>query len=266
MAIYQNQIFAGGQFSLAPVKNIHDFTRFDGVDFQSTDPQFSVSGPCFIQKLIVYKGELYVGGYFQKAGGYTGDFIMKYDGNQFTEVSGGTDGRVMDMVVYGDNLYVVGNFLNVNNGAIPSKYIARWDGSQWYSMNTDTISPSWAWVRTVAILNDTLYLGGNFKAIQSDQLMKGVARYKYAVSSIDETELTTGNIKVCPNPASNKFTISASQNNNYAFEIYNSLGKIIFSNTFKQTTEINTSSWQSGIYFIRVTDGKNIWNEKIIKQ
>ncbi|MFI5204644.1 MAG: S8 family serine peptidase, partial [Flavobacteriales bacterium] len=74
------------------------------------------------------------------------------------------------------------------------------------------------------------------------------------------------NFVIYPNPASGNFTISSSGNDNYSYEVFNSLGEIIRTGSFKQTTILEAANWQAGFYFISVSDGKNSWNQKLVKQ
>jgi hypothetical protein len=127
-------------------------------------------------------------------------------------------------------------------------------------------------VQAVGFLNDTLYLGCSDTV--DGVFVNNLARWIggsfidtcSAPMSVSEINYENLLVKIYPNPSENNFTISLSENSNYSFEIYNSIGKIFSQGFFRNQTEINSSSWQSGMYFIRVTDRENTWNEKIIKQ
>lgn len=65
-------------------------------------------------------------------------------------------------------------------------------------------------------------------------------------------------ISVFPNPANQTVTISSSVSNVLPFEVLNIIGGNILSGELDQKTEINTSTFSQGIYFIKV-------NNKVLK-
>jgi len=77
--------------------------------------------------------KLYVGGELTAAGGMPVGNIAAWDGQNWSDVGGGTDGRVMCMAVFDDGsgpeLFVGGYFTNA--GDSPSAGVARWNGHQW---------------------------------------------------------------------------------------------------------------------------------------
>lgn len=75
------------------------------------------------------------------------------------------------------------------------------------------------------------------------------------------------NISIFPNPAFDKITVSSIEKA-IAIEIYNMLGEKVYTNNklLQQTTnEIDLSSFQKGIYFVKVKIGTTFHIEKIIK-
>lgn len=62
-------------------------------------------------------------------------------------------------------------------------------------------------------------------------------------------------LHIWPNPANNYFVIHAKYNQNIGIEIYNSTGFCMFTNGFQSNTSkhtIDCSTWQTGLYFIRL--------------
>jgi hypothetical protein len=222
----------------------------------------------------VYNNELYVAGLFMSAWGNIDNSIIRYDGVNWKPVGGGFTSSqtswtsVYNLRVIDNELYAVGYFDYA--GGIPAQNLAKWNGLEWCGFTT----MSQGALFDVAKLNNDLYVGGSFLEIGGDSI-RGIAKYIgigadtcgfINVGLVNDAFLTDNIVLIYPNPANNKFTISLSENSNYSFEIYNSIGKIFSQGFFRNQTEINSLGWQSGMYFIRVTDGKNIWNEKIIKQ
>jgi len=79
-------------------------------------------------------------------------------------------------------------------------------------------------------------------------------------------ELPSG-LNIYPNPVSNKLKIVRSANDNAQIEIYNTTGIKIETLEMKgKEIEINFADKQSGIYFLRLIEDKNVSTIRLIKQ
>ena len=83
--------------------------------------------------------------------------------------------------------------------------------------------------------------------------------------SIDEFEVA--DVKLFPNPASNEVTLSWNKGENVSVKIFDNLGKLVhytsdvsLQNNFK----INTSSFTSGMYFVRINSNVGVVTKKLI--
>jgi len=83
-------------------------------------------------------------------------------------------------------------------------------------------------------------------------------------TGIQETTLNYFGAKLSPNPAGNKFTLSYNSKyaSNLSVEIYNMLGQKnmdvqVQSAPGENQSVINTSELKSGVYFLKLNDGKN---------
>ena len=74
---------------------------------------------------------------------------------------------------------------------------------------------------------------------------------------IEENDNMT--ISVYPNPAHDKLFVNAA--NIQSVELYNISGQLMISST---ENEINVSELESGIYFVRVNSGANVFTERVI--
>ncbi len=75
------------------------------------------------------------------------------------------------------------------------------------------------------------------------------------------------NFKAYPNPATDNIYIELENNAAQAnYEIINAMGKQVCNGIIIGKTQVETSSWAKGIYFLKVTSGKTIACQKIIKQ
>ncbi|MEI7597410.1 MAG: choice-of-anchor J domain-containing protein [Bacteroidota bacterium] len=86
--------------------------------------------------------------------------------------------------------------------------------------------------------------------------------------SITETtevnELKQTDISIFPNPANDEVNISANENINN-ISIINALGQIVYSAEVGKTTiKVNTSSFEKGIYFVKIQTENSSINQKVI--
>lgn len=72
-------------------------------------------------------------------------------------------------------------------------------------------------------------------------------------------------ITIYPNPAYNKIYIVLQDKENCGIEIYNGIGETMFKGLIKTEKELDISSYQAGIYFIKVSNEYGNRIEKIIK-
>jgi len=83
---------------------------------------------------------------------------------------------------------------------------------------------------------------------------------------IENNEVENG-IKIYPNPTNGIFEIDFKNSiDKSEIEIFNSLGQSVFKNTFFNQTEINISTFVSGIYFVKIQNGQNVITKKIVKE
>ncbi len=85
------------------------------------------------------------------------------------------------------------------------------------------------------------------------------------ILGINETT-TEMHFHIYPNPSNGKFNIINPKNNKTSsIEIFNLLGELIFTlNNVKQQSEIDLSSYQKGIYFVKIYGEGKFKTEKII--
>lgn len=113
--------------------------------------------------VIEYKKELYIGGSF--TGGIR---KLNKETEKFDIVGGGISAfsQVLNMVVFGDLLIIVGNFSNAGGVADTAK-VAAWDGTNWLTMYSPPLLPDWVFVSGAVtdchVFEGELYVCGPYR-------------------------------------------------------------------------------------------------------
>ncbi|MFZ7114354.1 MAG: T9SS type A sorting domain-containing protein [Bacteroidota bacterium] len=223
----------------------------------------------WVNCMTVYQNELYVAGLFFKSEGNAGNSIMRWDGFSWSDVGNGVGGiaypQIRAMSVINDNLYVIGNFITAGNLYSPG--IARWDGNDWCSIESNFNGGA----NAIEFYHDSVIVGGYFDPINTNAV-NNIA--KKSVSSIEDTclfhigvnEFELNEILIFPTIFSNKLTIISSQFQIKKVEIFNSLGRLVFSlelNSFN--AEFLIPELKSGVYFAAVSTENSKIVRKILK-
>lgn len=96
-----------------------------------------VGAGVLVQRVMQWRGDLYVCGRFRKAGAEQVNFVARWDGQHFHPLGSGMNDWVYDLVAFDEdgpgplteNLFALGQFTTA--GGVPAKTIARWDGERW---------------------------------------------------------------------------------------------------------------------------------------
>ena len=114
-----------------------------------------------VNAVVLYKGDLYVGGSFLNASGNpAADHLVYWDGSLWQPVGGGLTSDVNTLLVVGDNLYVGGFFYNAG-GLANADGIAVWNGASWSALGTGTSGR----VNALVAYGGEVYAGGEFTAM-----------------------------------------------------------------------------------------------------
>ncbi len=94
--------------------------------------------------------------------------------------------------------------------------------------------------------------------------------YSKVLSVVSSKDLT---VKVYPNPIHNELTIDInSESRKQQIDVFDVLGRTVFTQNTEggvsnaNLLKINTLDWQKGIYFLKITDGKTVFQQKVVKQ
>jgi len=124
-----------------------------------------ITGDYGILTEATYNGELYVGGWFYRAGNVTANNIARWSGWNWDSVGSGLTGginNVETMCVYNGKLYVGGGFYAADK--LAANNIAVWDGSHWDTLGRGIreCGGGFGWADAMAVYNGKLYVAGAF--------------------------------------------------------------------------------------------------------
>jgi len=105
------------------------------------------------------RSALYVGGLFVTAGSQAINHIARWDGNSWSSLGAGTNGKIFALTVYNGKLIAGGDFTQA--GGVTANNIASWNGAQWSPLGAGTsgITPA---VWSLQVFNSVLIAGGGF--------------------------------------------------------------------------------------------------------
>jgi len=137
----------------------------DGSSGGSWDPQFGMNGLNFgadVRAIAVAGDEIYVGGRFLTANGHIANNIAMWNGRTWDTLGEGVDDAVYTIAVSGPNVYVGGAFRTA--GGIEASRIAVWNRTTrtWSRLGEGIGGHRLAYVATMALDGDDLYVGGRF--------------------------------------------------------------------------------------------------------
>jgi hypothetical protein len=172
LIFYGPYLYAGGVFTNLSL-GITNIARWDG-SVWSAVPGGSANQQ--VEDFATDGTNLFVGGYFTHIGGIAATGIVSFDGSNWSPLGGGVHGfqgvagEVNRMVWSSNQLYVAGGFERAGN--VGAYNVARWDGSNWWSLGNQTSKgmPPSVVNRIYSLLSVTgpsflpngLYAGGGF--------------------------------------------------------------------------------------------------------
>ena len=248
---YKNEIVAGGNIDTTGVSEI---LSWDGSKWNYFNGGVPGVGLEWINEMVVFQGDLYVGGVFRKSSGAVADHIMKWDGTSWSELGKGLVGESVEtMVVYDDQLWVGGYFSNAGDFGV--KHLAIWDGTKWCRPYGEFSGPVFA----MEVFRDTLYVGGAFNNLEGDPLKSKIVRYdpskeincdpSVGVVNHNPDEVEIG---LFPNPSNDVIYIINSGKKKFSnYKIYDAYGNQVMTGIFEDE-RIFIECLQNGFYVLNL--------------
>ena len=210
-----------------------------------------------VNSVAINGTDVYVGGEFVDLSNngvinLAADYIAKWDGANWSNLggvpfglNGSLNGAVNSIAVSGNNIYVGGNFTDVNNtGSIltAADYIAKWNGTNWSALGSTAALN--APVNALAVKSNFVYVGGNFLNAAGINAADYVAKF----DTIFNGWSALGNNGLPANGSLNSTVYALVLQGNYlyaggAFTNVNSNGLLLPQADYIARWDLNNSEW-----------------------
>lgn len=166
MAVYNGELYVGGNFTTAGGQSVSNIAKWNGTSWSPVGT--GVSG--IVYCMIVHNNSLVIGGIINNAGGISVANIAKWNGTAWLSHSSGFTGAppfgglVYSLGIHNNELYAGGNFTTA--GGVSASGIARFNGSAWSALGQGlsiaTNPPNPLFVYAMASTSTGLVIGGTF--------------------------------------------------------------------------------------------------------
>jgi hypothetical protein len=185
------ELYIGGNFTnVGGVATADRIARWNGTAWAGLGSNGSGDGAIgngYVEAIAIHGSDVYVGGGFTNVAGMaTADNVARFDGSWHALGSDGAGNgaigyEVMSLLANGSDLYVGGGYINAA-GIAQADYLAKWNGTGWFALGSSANGlegalPSSSQVLDMAVLNDTLYVGGAFTNVAGISGASYVAAY-----------------------------------------------------------------------------------------
>lgn len=271
--IYKNKLVVSGGFYNYPSFDYFRLAQFDGTSWQKMGAGIT-GNISAVQTVAIYNDTLYIGGAFPKGNGNAGNYLVKWDGNQFYDANFSPYfcgyGAIWSLVPHRGKLYAFGNFRCAAGQTAFG--VAYYQNGVW-TVPQDSIGNNS--IIAAVEYKDNIYIGGGFQSINGDTTIQKFAKllcpdFDAATGCLSGLkELTASKIvKVFPNPTSNKLVVST--NNQVTLlnaSIVNTLGQTVsILGALNDKQELDLSEMARGVYYLKFELNQNQYYLKVLKE
>ena len=168
LQFYGSYLYAGGTFTNSSL-HFTNIARWDGSAWSAVPVGGANQG---VYDMTTDGTNLYVGGIFTQIGGIPGTNIVSFNGTTWKQLGGGLHyfqnglGQANKLFWYSNQLFVAGGFDRAGD-TVGAAYVARWDGTNWWSLGGDTskgMSPAINFVQTLRLVPASGSIAGGLYA------------------------------------------------------------------------------------------------------
>jgi len=206
IAVNGTNVYVGGSFTdvnnHGTVLTAADYiAKWDGTNWSALGNNGSgdgaiphMLGNCQVNSIVVNGNDVFIGGLFTEINNHghvlsEAKYVARWDGTNWSALGNGGAGQgsigccsVSSIATDGSNLYVGGNFSNVNNygtSLTAADGIAMWDGANWSALGSDGAGDGslGCWVDDIAVSGNDLFVAGCFKDVNNHGVTLTAADY-----------------------------------------------------------------------------------------
>lgn len=237
-----NLVIGCNSEDLAGMTGIDYIMSYDGTDYVSMGSLGAV-GAVF-DFSIDANNDLWCAGEFPQTR------LKKYNSSLQTWVSAGStlNSDIWDMAWFNNELYVVGNFTNVD-GNDDADYIVKLNATQdgWDFVASGMTGT----LREIVVFNNQIVVGGSFTNAGGIGECDNIAILGTGSANVDELQTTTFN--VYPNPNTGMITISGIDVTSEV-SIYSSDMQLVYNEEISNNQTIDFSKLDAGVYFVKINN------------
>ena len=268
--VYNDKLYVGGTFDSAGSIACKNIAAWDGSEWHDVGGGLYYVGPTLakVSAFAFYKGNMIVGGKFNKAGPVTLQNMAQWNGSSWSGVNQTFNKEVKALGVYKGQLYAGGYF--EFNGSSNNR-IARWNGTSWSSVgggltDADGVSSFTVW-------NGSLIVGGRFTELEDSIHVSNLASWtegsspgRQIIPLDDDDYIVTPDILSGPSVI---HLMGASTMRKA--ELLDENGRIFTSAEFSghnlnELMNLNPKGWSSGIYTLKIYAEDGVVYKKLLIQ
>lgn len=157
--VNNDYLYASGLFTEAGSLDCNCIARWDGQNWDSLAGG-GLGCPGFrVFKMTIFQDRLFAYGSLHNSAELE---LSSWDGSSWIKITT-SDGSIEELFIYGDTLYITGQFETING--INSPRIIKYDGANFHPVDPDI--PFDHSIASVEIYQDELYVGGSFSSEDS---------------------------------------------------------------------------------------------------
>ncbi len=253
---YKDQYWFGGNFNVG--SDINEVMYLDGMTWKS--PGNGILGfSTWINKLVPYKGLLYVGGQFEASAGNADDYLMTWDGSNWQPTFPGVRyvAQVLDLVELQNMLYIVGEHFVWNGSDWDGPYrLARFDGEQFCSFGGKNLQAG-----QIAMLHADIFI--TTTQVLDFDTVNWIAKWPQGSPDdicisqpvrMQDPAAPAPLVTLAPNPAQDHITLALPQGSAVAdLQIHDVAGRLVVpTQRYRAGEQVDVAALPAGLYFVEV--------------